>query len=304
LTPAPRFALAGLVVALFVAYAWPMQVNGWNQNAHYALVRALADGVPYIDKSRTEIGDLGTGDLGRFQGHVFATKPPGLALFTLPAFWAVDFAGARTTGDPTRPIWLLHLWSSALPGALLVLAVALVANRLEPGYGFATGALLGLGTLVLPFSTMLFNHVLSTLLAFAAFALLWLERERGPDRRLVAAAGVATGLGVAVDFQVGFAAPVLLLYALGSDRLRRGLLYFAASLVGALPLWAFNLWAFGNPLHTSYEDYHQVSLGDDLWRAYVRVPSLETLGDLFLSSMGVLVLMPVLAAGGAGIVLL
>ena len=39
------------LLALAVAFAYPMQVNGYNQNAHYALVRALADGKPWIDQS-------------------------------------------------------------------------------------------------------------------------------------------------------------------------------------------------------------------------------------------------------------
>ena len=99
------------------AFAYPMQVNAWNQNAHYALVRALADGTPTIDKSRTEIGDLGTGDVTLVNGHYYSNKAPGLAFVTLPAFVVVDALGMRTTGDPTKVIWVLHLWAIALPGA-------------------------------------------------------------------------------------------------------------------------------------------------------------------------------------------
>src|SRR5918999_1237589 len=113
------------LVALALAFAWPMQVNGWNQNAHYALVRALADGNPWIDRTRHEIGELGTGDVAEYKGHVYAAKAPGLAFVSLPAFAVVEATGMRTTGDPTRVIWALHLWGVALAALLVVLIVRL-----------------------------------------------------------------------------------------------------------------------------------------------------------------------------------
>ena len=51
-------AAAVAVAALAFAFAYPMQVNGYNQNAHYAFVRALADGKPYVDKALGEIGEV------------------------------------------------------------------------------------------------------------------------------------------------------------------------------------------------------------------------------------------------------
>ena len=115
------------LLALAVAFAWPMQVNGYNQNAHYALVRALAlYGTPYIDKTRGQIGQVSTGDVATYKGHVYAAKAPGLALVSVPAFLVLDAVGMRTTGDPTRVIWALHLWSIVLPALLIVLLVMLL----------------------------------------------------------------------------------------------------------------------------------------------------------------------------------
>ena len=188
-------------VAFAVAAAYPMQVNGWNQNAHYALVRALAQGTPTIDETRTEIGDLGTGDVTLVDGHYYSNKAPGLAFVSLPAFWVVEAVGMRTTGDPTRVIWALHLWSIALPALLLLLLVRAVADDYAPDYGTTTALTLGLGTLVLPFSTLFFAHVLSAALAFAAFAALWAERPR-PGRPWLRRARPALAAGFAVDDRV------------------------------------------------------------------------------------------------------
>ena len=53
----------------------------------------------------------------------------------------------------------------------------------SPGYGTAAAVTLGLATLVMPFATLFFSHVLAAMLAFAAFALLWREREGAATAR-------------------------------------------------------------------------------------------------------------------------
>ena len=103
---------------------------------------------------------------------------------------------------------------------------------------------------MLPFSTLLFAHVPAAALGFLSFALLF-GRDRSPLR--VAAAGAAAGLAVATDLPLAIPAVVLGLYAAaGTPRLRRLAAFAAGGLVGLLPLWAFNAWAFGNPLHLAY----------------------------------------------------
>ena len=59
------------VVALAAAMAWPVRNDGWTQSAHYALVRALADGTPRIDEYVSE-----TGDIGYWEGHHYSVKAP------------------------------------------------------------------------------------------------------------------------------------------------------------------------------------------------------------------------------------
>jgi hypothetical protein len=299
-----RFTLLALLALAFV-YAWPMQVNGYNQNAHYALIRALADGVPYVDRSLGEIGELATGDIARFEGHIYAVKPPGLAFAAMPAFLVVEASGMRTIGDPTRVIWALNLWGAVLPSLLLLLLVWTLAERLEPGLGTATAVTLGLGTMVLTFATLFFNHALSTFLGFAAFALLWRERD-GPARLwLVASAGLVVGLAATVDYQLGFAVGIpLALYALvRTPRLRRGLAYAGGALVGALPLAVFNLWAFGSVTHTAYESYWDARPAEERL-AYFRTPRLSTLLDMLFSTMGLVTLAPVVVCGLIGAIML
>jgi hypothetical protein len=293
------------LVALAVAFAWPMQVNGWNQNAHYALVRALAvDGTPQIDRSRNEIGDLGTGDVAFYKGHWYAAKAPGLAFLSVPPFLVVDALGMRTTGDPTRVIWALHLVGAALAAVALLVLVRSVAERLEPGFGTAAAVTLGLATLVLPFATLFFSHVLGALLGFAAFALLVRERA-GPERiGLVGAAGALAGLAVFAEYPLAIAGAIVGLYALTRPGLvRRGAAYTGGVLAGVVPLLLFNWWAFGTPTHIAYEDYY--AGGEKAGGVFgFGMPSLGHAHDLLFQTMGLLVLTPVVAAGVAGGVLM
>jgi hypothetical protein len=291
-------------VALAVAFAWPMQVNGWNQNAHYALVRALADGKPWIDRTMHEIGELSTGDIAEYRGHTYAAKAPGLAFASLPAFLVVEATGMRTTGDPTRVIWALHLWGVALAALLVVLVVRLLGDRLEPGFGAAAAVTAGLGTLVLPFGTLFFSHVLAALLGLAAFALLWRERDRPPRLLLVAVAGLLAGLAVVVEYPLALAGAVLGIYAVSrGDVLRRGGAYAVGALAGVAPLLAFNVWAFGSPTHIAYEDYYAGGRAAGGVFGF-GLPSAAHAHDLLVSSMGVLTITPVVACAVVGAILL
>jgi hypothetical protein len=304
-----RWASIGLL-SIALAYAWPMQVNGWNQNAHWALVRALADGVPYVDRTAHEIGDLGTGDVAHHGRHLYASKAPGLALATVPWYLAVRATGVRTTGDPTRPVWYLTLWGAALPAALLVACMWWLADQFEPGLGFLTAAIVGLGTMVLSFATLFFSHSLSTFLGFAPFALLWRERRGPPRLALVAAAGLLIGFAFAVEYQVGFGVGIpLALYALRMRApialLKRASAFICGAVIGAVPNFAFNWWAFGSPFHTVYKDYSREHPG--YWTSlnpYSLHPKFHIFTEMLFSALGLFTLAPVLLLGFVGLVLM
>jgi hypothetical protein len=289
------------IVALAFAAAFPMQINGWNQTSHYALVRALGDGTATIDNTRGEVGDVGAGDAAISDGHYYSNKAPGLAFVALPAFLVVDGIGMRTIGDPTRVIWALHLWSIVPAFVILLLLVRRLAERLEVGYGTAAAVAFGLGTLVLPFSTMFFAHVLSAMLGFAAFAVLWQERDGPPRGLLVAAAGALAGVAVVTEYSLVLVGAILGVYALArAPFIRRGLAYAAGVALGVTPLILYNLWAFGSPFHHTYEGNQTDELGGFLGNG---VPRPELLFDALFSAWGLLTLTPVVVAGALGAVL-
>lgn len=303
--------------AVVLAYALPMESVGCAQTSHYAAIRAIADGRADIDKNANE-----TCDLVRAGNHFYAAKAPLLDLWSAPWYLLLHAAGAvprnlnaamtypgAMLGVPLRALWQIGLWAVVLPALGLLVLVQRAVERLEPGLGTAAAVILGLSTLVLPFSTLLFAHVPAAALAFLSFSLLF---GHDAGRLRVAAAGAAAGLAVSADLPLAVPAVLLGLYAAArSPRLQRLVSFGAGGLVGLLPLLAFDWWAFGSPFHLPYSGValnpgasgvEQTPGGHGFFT--VQVPDLRVAVELLLSQRGMLVLTPVVAAGAAGIVLL
>jgi hypothetical protein len=341
------------IACVALAAALVMQASGWAQVSNFALVRALSNGTAKIDSYHWE-----TKDEAWYRGHYYSVKSPVLPALGLPVYavlksaggerWAYETAkSARAYGSwrwrpsalpvdlyggnrirtyhvrgrieaATPVIWVLGLFGAVLPALLLMLLVRRLGERLEPGYGTAAAVSLGLCTFVLPFSTLYFSHALAALLGFAAFALLWRERDGARSRlALLALAGLLAGLAFATEYPLALGGAVLGIYALSraggrAERVRRGLAYAGGAVLGALPLFVYNLWAFGSLTHLSYADAVKVQgvsghaqLGSNSGGFFgVGVPSPKVALELLFSAKGVFVLTPVLVMGVVGVVLM
>jgi hypothetical protein len=293
--------------ALILAWLVPAHGPGWNQNAHLALARALTEGRANIDESDSQCTPTycaSTGDIATFHGKVYAAKAPGLAFWTLPALLALQAAGdAKPSGDRYRILWVLTLWGAVLPAVVLVLLVRLLGDRIAPGYGTITAATLAVATIVLPFASLFFAHMLSAALAFGAFALLWHERHATARLPVVACAGLLAGFAVTVELPSIILVGALAVYLLAKRRrATRMLTYCGGVALGLLPLLAFNRWAFGSIAHLSYAN----AAGGVNRRGLfgVTVPSFQVTSDLLFSTIGLLRLAPVLSLSFVGVFLL
>ncbi len=316
----PRARILGVVAiaAIALAYALPLESVGCAQNSHYAAIRSFAFGVPTIDSFAQT-----TCDLVRTNGHYYAAKAPAMDFWTAPWYRLLHKVGAvppdlnqkagypaAMLGVPQRAIWEMTLWAVVLPAIALLLLVWRTVERIEPGLGVASAAILGLGTLVFPFSALLFAHVPAALFAFLSFALLF-DRPRASLWR-VAAAGAAAGLAASTDLPFAVPAVALGLYAAWRHpRLQRLLAFGAGGVVGLIPVLGFNTWAFGNPFHLAYSGVAlnpgaggvEQSSGDSGFFT-LHLPSFRVAVELLLSQKGLFVLTPVVACGVAGCVLL
>jgi hypothetical protein len=305
-----RLALAAILL-VGLSYATLIQSFSWNQTSHYDLIRSLNVGRTTIDQYQQN-----TGDKAYYKGHHYSARAPGLALMALPFYDTLNLVGAESwtnahVAPPNHPgdemIYLIGLWANVLPGLLLLLLVWRAADRFEPGYGAAAAVALGLGTLVLPLSTLLFSHVFTAFLGFGAFALMLREREGPPSAMLLGLAGLAMGYAVASEYPLFFVAAVLGVYLLSRrDALtpalivRRAGAYIAGGVVGIVPLGLYNHYAFHSWTHLAYSSIPRQQKGF----FGISLPSLKVLATLLLDSRGLLTISPILILGAMGTVLL
>ncbi|HWX86961.1 MAG TPA: hypothetical protein VNX67_02180 [Solirubrobacteraceae bacterium] len=303
--PAKRNMTLAAILLVGVAYATMIQSFSWNQTSHYDLIRSLDQDKTTIDQYQEN-----TGDKAFYKGHWYSARAPGLALFALPFYDALKGLGAEEVARSSQAqrgedemVYFLGLWGNVLPGLLLLLLAGRLAERIQPGYGAATAVILGLGTLTLPLSTLLFSHVFTAFLAFAAFALLWHEREGPPNPWYVGVAGLCLGYAGASEYPLFFVALVLGLYLLSrrdsltpTGILTRAGAYVLGGLIGIVPLLLYNHYAFHSWTHLAYSNIPRQQKGF----FGIGVPSLKVMATLLLDSRGLLTLSPVLAMGAIG----
>ncbi len=293
------------ILLVGVAYATMIQSFSWNQTSHYDLIRSL-------DRDRTTIDQYqeNTGDKAFYKGNWYSARAPGVALFALPFYDGLKALGAERVARSSKAqrgedemIYFIGLWVNVLPGLLLLLLVGHLAERLQPGYGAATAVIVGLGTLALPLSTLLFSHIFAAFLGFAAFALMLWERDGPPNPWLLGVAGLLVGYAGASEYPLFFVALVLGLYLLSrrdcltpGGVLGRAGAYVLGGLIGIVPLLLYNHYAFHSWTHLAYSNIPRQQKGF----FGIGVPSLKVMATLLFDSRGLLTISPVLAMGGVG----
>jgi hypothetical protein len=304
-----RYPLEPFVLALVALAAFsPLYVPDWQDGSRLALTQALAlDGTVRTDRYQTRF----SGDVAFFDGHYYSDKAPGMSFVALPGFEALRAAGQigpqerryGIFGQASLPLWFLRLTTSGLALLLAVFLVGRAAEGLVPRTGAATAATLGVGTLALPLTPIMFGHLSGAAPALAAFLLARAARDRAFR---LAAAGFCAGLAVLFEYQTALIGLVVAAYVLARTRSIRGLGAFAAGAVPpALALGAYDRLAFGSPFHLSYR-YVASQYTESLQRGFfgIGVPRLRGLYEVLLTRQGLLVASPVLILAGAGLVLL
>jgi hypothetical protein len=289
-----------LAIALLgVACAAVEQRTGWNELSHLAQIRAFAHGTPIIDR----YGAHSTGDKAFYHGHYYGDKAPGLALLMVPIYSLASLIGVVGGSGRSANITALHVmvvFACVIPFCILLALIRSVVDRHDPGRGGAVALMLGAGTLLLPFATVLFSHDLSTTLGFAAFWLLERRLGRG-GHAWIAAGGILAGLAVSTEYPLALLAALLVAYVWWQDRTLSGVLAFVAGCaVGLVPLLLYDWWAFGSPLSVSYS--HVAANAAGVFG--LEMPRLRSLVALLVSDRGLLVVTPITAAGLAGIAIL
>ncbi|HEX2123959.1 MAG TPA: hypothetical protein VHL59_20200 [Thermoanaerobaculia bacterium] len=299
MTAADRTIAVGLFILAFVAYAWFFGGGGWNQNAQFDLTRALVERQTlHIDGYRVNTGDLSWSAVGG-EWHAYINKPPGVSLLgAIPYALVYGIERAMNVSVDswqmmTINAWLVTVFTCALTGALIPAVLYRYARRrtdASPRTAVCVALAIAFGTIVWPYSTMLFAHVPSALFLLLAF--VWLD-----ERPLLA--GIAAGLAGVCFYLCIVAAAVLALGALLRSR-RKALLFVAGGAPFGVLLGVYHYLCFGSPFRTSVEASRNFTEEGLLFGVF-RMPSAQALwGITFTEYRGLFFYSPVLLLAFAG----
>jgi hypothetical protein len=250
-----RFAVAVLILLTLFCYSWFFQGTGWNQNAQFDTIRALvehhtAEITPYAQN---------TGDVGRMDGKIFSTKPPGFAGLGVPIYWIATLVeracgiDVETHRAMITNMQITTIALAAFPGAMIVLAIYVLFRReLSIRDSFILAGAMAFGSLV-----WLYSGVLMVQLAITA-AMIWTwvlisDRARAPIAWRMIVTGALLGITNACDYSTAPLTALFIAYLVWRRVGWKNLaLVCAGPLIALLAILAFNRWAFGHPFTTAY----------------------------------------------------
>ena len=266
-----------LFVLLWTTYAYFYQSTGTNEAVRFDQIRALIqDHTLAIDKYW-----FNSPDVIRYAKDtvaIYPNKAPGMTFIAAIPFAVLSaiFSPLRAVGLPEWIYWhvltyFTTVFTVSLASALAAIAIYRVLKKLTDDSYFSALIVLAiwLGTLVFPYSTLFYSHVMAGSLLAIAFYLLFELRSKGAavdGWGLVRAwcAGVLIGCSVATEYPAVLLGAMLGVYALWGVWRSQGATINKATLFGMLLLGLamggaililYNLSAFGNIFYIPYEAY-------------------------------------------------
>jgi len=283
-----EWLLAVTVLLLVGIFVHPYRAQ---QASRYTLTAAIVE-------QRTVVLDDYSHVLGRDRAiredHIYSDKAPGQPFMAVPFFAVGKAIGVEDATvlrvNANLGLWWITFWSAALPGAALAVMMYRRTSSLRcRGSLLATWSTFA-GTLLLPFSALLFGHVLAAALLYGAFMFL----SGRPGFWSLVGSGALAGLAVGVEYTAALGVAVLAVYSVWRHRML-AMAWLAGGLPAALALAAYNKVAFGDPLTLSYQysAFHEVASTSRSVFFMFSSATLENLTRLLMDGRGLLVATPI-----------
>lgn len=247
-------------------------------------------------------------DRAEYQGHTISDKAPFQPLLSTPAYALYRLGGAdpmpqnqlvRMHERNDIGLWMVTMWSCGVPAAILIVLLRRYVARTHPDVAIAASASLVFGTVLLPFASLLFGHMLAATSGFAAWYLL---RRARPSALALVGSGLLLGFGVGVEYTQVIVAGVLGIYAMVRVR-QRAAWVVLGGFVGTLPLLIYNTLVWGGPTKTAYQGHLPYWSGSGALGVYNLVAPDPTQFSLSLfGARGLFTLTPIMAMAVAGCV--
>jgi len=264
-----------LLLFALVTHKYPL---GWNDSARLATIESLVDeGTFVIDNS----GFLNqTGDKYFYRGHFYSDKPASLQIYSAPIYYAMRSAGIGFWTHPRLSHYLIVFLTIGIISALglVYLQKSLQTMGVDGRWSALLTLIAGTGTLILPYSGVYNNHVVSGALLMMAFYHLL---RIGEGARYAILAGFLLSLAGSTDITTFIFIPfALIVFHKRPHSLK---LAFLLSTVPVILIYLLiNLHISGSPLppalNTELWDFPGSSFGKDDLSGHARHDDLQDLG--------------------------
>ncbi len=246
-----------LLFAVIYLYAFPYfdRLRSAQEMPRLLLAEQIVDhGALTMDGRFGDMGSRNDLSVGPDR-HYYANKSPGPSFVAVPVYAIARLFGRLSVRSA---MWLLRAGAITLPAVLFLPFF----YRLTGWFGHdenarsAALAAYALASPAVPYSMLLYSHVLAAVCLGGAFATsVYLARGR-PRRPVLVAilAGLLAGMAPAMDYQATLVAPLIGLYVLARarPRLRSAVLFAAGALPPLLGILAYHKVCFGSPFRISY----------------------------------------------------
>lgn len=305
-----RSRMVDLLLVLAVLALTVPFLREWSTQpaSRYLFTAAVVDDHSFrLDPYRESLGL----DYAEVNGHVYSDKAPFQPLLVAPAYWLYRQAG----GDPVPlgltgsemlhrldlGLWLMTLISAVIPAAVLVVLMRRHVARVFPEHAAEVALALLFGTVLLPFGSMLYGHMLAAAVGFGAWFLL--RRSERPSSWSLFAAGLLLGAGIGVEYPQVVLAAVLGIFSIVMFR-KRAVWVAGGGLVCLAPLLVLNKINFGGPFKTAYSHYLPNFQGSGAFGVYNLVaPKPREFGLALVGDRGLFSLTPIMVLAVVGCVL-
>src|SRR3972149_1420165 len=333
-----------IFLILFITYSYFHQGGGWSQNSRFAQIRSIVEtgqfkinnyliyrvvndsgGKPKLQRQPIppdiELEQIGlianTGDLSILEGRLYPNKPPGAVLAAVPAYFAIYHVERALGIDPddwwplTINAYLTTVFSVSLLTALGGAAFYRISLRLfssSPTWAHAVSTMaFGLGTLILPFATMLSDHDMVAALSLFSFGLFLKAQEGGTPSTgsdtLLLFSGMLSGITLLLSYASIIWVVSFTLYAAWVIRNLRKVIDLLAGAVFPWTLLAWYHWiCFGSVWANASTYQYEIFQGKEmLLFGMFGLPQFDVMIKLLFSSYrGLFFTSPVLALSCIG----
>ena len=241
-----------IFLTFFVIYLCFARFQYFDDDVKLDLTRAI------VDEHRFEIDSYVEntgGDRAYYDGHYYSDKAPGASFLSVPVYAIFKlFFGMPDTKFKLHLLeFLIVAFSSVLFSALLVVLIYKISRffvKKEFHINIIT-LFFGLGTIIIVYSTIYYQHAVSTFFAFLCFYLLFkMQQEKKGNYYFLA--GLFAGMAFITDYVTTTIIIPCFIFIVLKKEWKEFLLFSIGFLIFVFILLIYNNSIFGNPLTLSY----------------------------------------------------